>query len=153
MVAGIVPLWIAQRGYRLPLPLGAMRWSGLVPLVAGVTVLVITIRDFFTIGRGTLAPWDAPRALVEERLYSRVRNPMYLGVLATIAGAALLWSSGGLLIYLALIAVAFHLRVVLYEEPALTKQFGAGFTAYAARVPRWIPRRGEDPSRSSRSEP
>lgn len=137
----MIPAWIARSSYRHPVALGPLCWAGLLPLAAGITVLLFTIRDFFAIGRGTLAPWDAPQELVQRRLYGRVRNPMYLGVLATVAGETLLWSSAGLLLYLLLLALAFHLRVVLYEEPALTRQFGAGFTAYAARVPRWIPAR------------
>jgi protein-S-isoprenylcysteine O-methyltransferase Ste14 len=140
MVAGAVPAWIAMSRYRYPIPLGSAQWAGALPLAIGLTTLNFTIRDFFRLGRGTLAPWDAPEALVHQRLYARVRNPMYLGVLATIAGQAILRASGGLLIYLVLIALAFHLRVVLYEEPALTRKFGAAYSAYLQRVPRWLPR-------------
>jgi protein-S-isoprenylcysteine O-methyltransferase Ste14 len=139
MVAGVVPLWIAMSRYSFPIPLGPARWNGVLPLAIGVAVLYFTIRDFFQFGRGTLAPWDAPQALVHQRLYAWVRNPMYLGVLATIAGQAILRASGGLLIYLALIALAFHFRVVLYEGPVLARQFGAVYTAYRQSVPRWLP--------------
>jgi protein-S-isoprenylcysteine O-methyltransferase Ste14 len=38
-------------------------------------------------------------------------------------------------------ALVFHLRVVTFEEPALTRQFGEQFAAYLRQVPRWIPRR------------
>ena len=34
---------------------------------------------------------------------------------------------------------AFHLRVVLYEEPRLKKQFGDEWASYGATVPRWMP--------------
>jgi protein-S-isoprenylcysteine O-methyltransferase Ste14 len=142
MVAGVIPLWIAGGRYRYLYSSEFARWIGLLPLTAGVAVLLVTIWDFFAIGRGTLAPWDAPKALVHQRLYSRVRNPMYLGVLATIVGQALLWSSGGILIYLGLVALAFHVRVVAFEEPVLARQFGAAYAAYRRSVPRWIPRWG-----------
>ncbi len=152
----MIPAWIARSSYRYPVALGPLCWAGLLPLAAGITVLLLTIRDFLVVGRGTLAPWDAPQELVQQRLYGRVRNPMYLGVLATVAGETLFWSSAGLLAYLVALALAFHLRVVFYEEPALTRQFGAGFTAYAARVPRWIPARttaatGQPPSSDASS--
>jgi protein-S-isoprenylcysteine O-methyltransferase Ste14 len=140
MVAGVFPVWIARGAYQLPLELGAARWLGLIPLAAGVVILLLTIWDFFAIGRGTLAPWDAPEALVHDRLYRWVRNPMYLGVLATILGQALLRSAGGVLIYLALIAVAFHIRVIAFEEPALGRQLGVQYTRYLQQVPRWLPR-------------
>ena len=31
-------------------------------------------------------------------------------------------------------------HVVLYEEPALARRFGAEYEAFRARVPRWLPR-------------
>ncbi len=146
MVAGVFPALIARGTWGLPLPLGPTRWLGVIPLTAGLVILALTIVDFATLGRGTLAPWDAPRHLVHQRLYAWARNPMYLGVLACILGQALWQASGGVAIYLALIATAFHIRVVVFEEPALRQQFGPAFDAYIAAVPRWVPRR---PSRGA----
>jgi len=39
--------------------------------------------------------------------------------------------------YALLVLVLFHLFVVLYEEPALTPQFGESYRAYRRAVPRW----------------
>ncbi len=36
------------------------------------------------------------------------------------------------------VALAFHLFVVLYEEPTLRATFGADYVAYCREVPRWI---------------
>jgi protein-S-isoprenylcysteine O-methyltransferase Ste14 len=41
-------------------------------------------------------------------------------------------------------AVAWHLFVVLYEEPTMTRLFGGASLSYRRAVPRWIPRVGED---------
>jgi protein-S-isoprenylcysteine O-methyltransferase Ste14 len=38
------------------------------------------------------------------------------------------------------VAIAFHLRVLIHEEPKLAELFGDEFAAYRRRVPRWIPR-------------
>jgi len=38
------------------------------------------------------------------------------------------------------VAAGFHLRVVYHEEPRLRRQFSAGWAAYSASVPRWLPR-------------
>jgi protein-S-isoprenylcysteine O-methyltransferase Ste14 len=110
------------------------------PLVAGLLVLGWTILDFATAGGGTLAPWDPPRQLVTHRLYQVVRNPMYLGVLATIGGLGLIRESTAVLWYTLAMAMVFHLRVVGWEEPALGRQFGEPYQAYLANTPRWIPR-------------
>lgn len=140
LVAGVVPWRLAAGSWYWPLPLGPAGWLGVLPLAAGVVVLFLTIRDFAREGGGTLVPWDAPPDLVRGHLYGRVRNPMYLGVLCCIMGQALLWRSGGVLIYGALVAFAFHIRVALFEEPQLARQFGAPYQAYLASVPRWLPR-------------
>ena len=71
--------------------------------------------------------------------YRVVRNPMYVGVLFVVFGQALLFGDGRLLIYDAIVAAAFHLFVILYEEPALVRRFGSPYERYRAHVPRWLP--------------
>jgi len=75
-------------------------------------------------------------------LYRYVRNPMYVGVLATILGQGLLLGSGSVLVYAAVVALGFHLFVLAYEEPTLRRTYGAEYEAYCAAVPRWWPRLG-----------
>jgi protein-S-isoprenylcysteine O-methyltransferase Ste14 len=69
-----------------------------------------------------------------------VRNPMYLAVLAVIAGQALLLGQLGLLAYGAVVALAFVAFVKGYEEPTLTARYGAEYDAYRKAVPGWWPR-------------
>lgn len=140
-VAGVLPYLIGRGGPRLPVPLGNFRWVSLLFLGSGLVLLFLTIWDFGAKGRGTLAPWDAPKELVQQNLYQWVRNPMYLGVLSCILGQAVLWESRDDLIYLGVMALVFHVRVVAFEEPALRAQFGEQFARYLQSVPRWIPRR------------
>jgi protein-S-isoprenylcysteine O-methyltransferase Ste14 len=142
-VAGLIPAWIVSndrgRGHGLSL--------GSVPLAIGVVMLLWCVRDFYVSGRGTLAPWDPPKRLVIIGLYRFTRNPMYLGILLLLGGWSFLAASSWLAAYGVFLAIAFHLRVLLYEEPVLKKQFGEEWDGYAATVPRWWPGR---PSRSSR---
>ena len=142
MVAGVIPAWLARHAPGPTLPLGALRWLGPPVGLVGLGVLLATIVAFATRGHGTLAPWDAPTALVHGGLYRHTRNPMYLGVLGLLLGQALWWASGGLLLYALGVAVAFQVRVITYEEPALARQFGEAYAAYRARVPRWLARGG-----------
>jgi protein-S-isoprenylcysteine O-methyltransferase Ste14 len=66
---------------------------------------------------------------------------MYVGGWLTLAGAALLARSSGIL-SLSLAALgAAHLFVVLWEEPTLGAKFGAPYEQYRATVSRWIPTR------------
>lgn len=111
---------------------------GLVLLLVGFLGLLWCVRDFYVSGKGTLAPWAPPTRLVVVGLYRYTRNPMYVAVTLMLLGWALSFSSPGLFVYSAAVAVAFHLRVVLGEEPWLSRTHGAQWEQYSSRVPRWF---------------
>jgi len=136
MVAFVVPLWIAWPDRAR----GAFCWQGAIVVLAGGAVLSWCVRDFYVAGKGTLAPWDPPRRLVVVGLYRHVRNPMYVGVLTLVGGWAVLFWSWRLAAYAVLLALAFHLRVLLHEEPWLAAQFPDEWQRYRAQVRRWWPR-------------
>jgi protein-S-isoprenylcysteine O-methyltransferase Ste14 len=144
-VAGMLVPWLIARAD--PFRRGA--WPpGVVLAATGLLGLLWCVRDFYVVGRGTLAPWAPPRRLVLVGLYRWVRNPMYVSVLTLVAGIAT-WRGSPLTEgYAICLAIAFHLRVVLGEEPWLARTFGADWTAYAGEVRRWAPRlrpwRGRD---------
>jgi protein-S-isoprenylcysteine O-methyltransferase Ste14 len=136
-VAFYIPLLIAS-----PSPAdGAphwIRWLGLASLALGVAIYLWCAWDFASFGRGTPAPIDAPTRLVVRGLYRYVRNPMYVGVLSAIVGWALYFASEILCLYAAAVWTAFHLFVVLYEEPNLRRRFGTDYERYCAVVNRWL---------------
>ena len=109
-----------------------------VVLLAGCAILGWCVWAFYAQGRGTLAPWDPPTGLVRNGLYHFSRNPMYVGVLLIIAGWAIGFRSWPLALYGAILGLAFHLRILFYEEPWLARTFGTEWNAYRERVPRWL---------------
>lgn len=133
-VAFAVPLWIARASAG---PSG-LQLLGLLPVAGGIALLLWCVREFYVSGRGTLAPWSPPKHLVTSGPYRVCRNPMYVAVTALLLGWALLFWSQALLVYAACVAAAFHLRVVLFEEPWAAERFGDEWQAYRARVPRWV---------------
>jgi protein-S-isoprenylcysteine O-methyltransferase Ste14 len=136
-IAGWLPWYLAgSRRPRLHSPFGVI---GAVFAVLGWLVLLWCAREFAVRGRGTPAPYDPPRQLVVDGLYRFVRNPMYVAVVTSVLGQAAMYRSRTVLWYAAIVAVGFHLRVVLVEEPRLTELFGRSFDDYRARVPRWVP--------------
>jgi protein-S-isoprenylcysteine O-methyltransferase Ste14 len=135
VVAGFLPALIARGAHA-----SRYRDASLAPFAIGTVCLIWCVRDFFVRGSGTLAPWDPPRRLVVGGLYRFVRNPMYLSVASVILGWSLYFGSWQLALYLAIVAVGFHLRVMLYEEPVLSRLFRSDWDQYKARVPRWFPR-------------
>jgi protein-S-isoprenylcysteine O-methyltransferase Ste14 len=123
------------------LPLGPVRYLGLVPVLIGVVAILRCFVDFIHRGRGTPAIYDPPRELVVAGLYRRVRNPQYVGVVLVILGEALLTEMIVLFGYAALMAIGYHLFLRHYEEPKLGRLFGESYARYREAVPRWLPRR------------
>src|SRR5262245_22535075 len=133
LVAFVVPISVAW-----PFELREFRTFGLVPLAAGIGLLLWCVRNFYVAGEGTLAPWDPPRHLVVVGPYRVSRNPMYLAVDLILIGWAIGFRSRWLLLYALVMMVAFHLRVVLHEEPFLARTHRQEWPRYMERVPGWL---------------
>ena len=78
-------------------------------------------------------------------LYKWVRNPMYLAVFAVVGAEALFLPSWHIAVYLVLLMCLIHIWVLLYEEEALRRNFGAMYEDYKREVPMWIPRKPKPP--------
>jgi len=141
IVAGYIPWSICHWNIGMPL-LGAssIRMIGVLLLAAGLPVLLDSFGRFALKGLGTPAPIFPTRHLVVSGLFRYVRNPMYVAVLALIFGQGLLFGSVRILEYGIAIWVAFHLFVLMYEEPTMRRSFEPEYEAFCANVPRWIPR-------------
>lgn len=140
-VAGLVPWWISHGRLEAPFfGITAFRIVGGLLIVVGIVGLLDSFVRFAVQGLGTPAPVFPTRHLVVTGLYRYVRNPMYVAVVSTILGQALMLGNVALLEYGALMWLVFHLFVVIYEEPTLRAGFGSEYKAFCARVPRWIPR-------------
>jgi protein-S-isoprenylcysteine O-methyltransferase Ste14 len=141
VVAGLMPWLITD--WR-PLPpgdgAGALRWTGLILIVAGLAVVLEAFTRFAWKGLGTPAPVAPTRTLVVSGFYRIVRNPMYVAVTAMIFGQAVLFASWGVALYGVVVAAALLAFVQLYEEPTLSQAYGEEYAAYCAATPRWIPR-------------
>lgn len=95
--------------------------------------------DFAAFGKGTPAPIDAPKRLVTRGFFRYTRNPMYVAVLTVLAGWITLFGAAKLVAYAVVVFVFFSVFIRLYEEPRLAREFGDEYTAYMARVGRWLP--------------
>jgi protein-S-isoprenylcysteine O-methyltransferase Ste14 len=139
VVAGLAPWWLTgwHTGTGYP---ALVRIAGGLLAAAGAVILLAAFAQFAILGRGTPAPVAPTEQLVVRGLYRYVRNPMYLAVLAVIAGQALLLGRPVLLGYAAAVAAAFVAFVHGYEQPALTRRYGAQYQAYQRAVPGWWPR-------------
>jgi protein-S-isoprenylcysteine O-methyltransferase Ste14 len=77
--------------------------------------------------------------LVTQGVYSRIRHPMYSGLILYTAGQALVlpnWVAGPLYLVSMVVLFAFRYRA---EERMMHAQFGDEYVAYMARTKRLIP--------------
>lgn len=140
-VAVLLPYWLtSSRSTGLSSNHQAFLYFGIPLIVVGAAGLLLCIWEFFSKGRGTLAPVDPPKHLVVRGTYRYVRNPMYVSVVTILIGEAIFFMSPLVLIEAGVFVVLAHLFVKFYEEPALRRQFGQPYERYSGAVRRWIPR-------------
>src|SRR5256885_4801182 len=76
---------------------GSPSWSeltGMGLVIVGFALVTWCLVTFAFVGKGTAAPFDPPRRLVVAGPYRFVRNPIYIGAVVAMLGAAMvLWSS------------------------------------------------------------
>jgi protein-S-isoprenylcysteine O-methyltransferase Ste14 len=73
--------------------------------------------------------------------YARIRHPQYAGFVLIMAGFLVQWPT---LLTLAMfpVLVYMYVRLALAEEREAERRFGSAWLRYAARTPRFVPRRG-----------
>jgi protein-S-isoprenylcysteine O-methyltransferase Ste14 len=116
-------------------PPGWLGWISLVLWVGGFLLLFVGrlgLADSFRIG----SPRESTRLKVGG-LFQFSRNPMYLGVYATIL-ASVLYTLNPLVLLAGVFVVAVHHRIVLAEEQHLQKTFGEEYADYCRCVRRYL---------------
>ena len=111
-----------------------------VSVAVGGAVTSISGIASFRRAKTTVNPMkpDSSSSLVRTGIYSRTRNPMYLGFLLVLGGWAIFLSN--VLAFLLLPAFIFYMKrfQIEPEERALTSLFGQDFVDYKSRVRRWL---------------
>ena len=111
---------------------------------------VLHVLSNVLIGGGVLVIMNAWRVLYAAQrdgrlattgLYARVRHPQYAGFVAVLLGFLVQWPT---ILTLAMfpVLVWMYARLARIEEREVRARFGAIYDAYAAQVPRVLPRRG-----------
>jgi protein-S-isoprenylcysteine O-methyltransferase Ste14 len=114
---------------------GWLRGVSLVPWIGGFALLFIGrlgLADSFRIG----SPKEDTRLKVDG-LFQFSRNPMYLGVYATIL-ASVLYTLNPVVLLVGAFVVVVHHRIVRAEEQHLQAKFGDEYRRYRSSVRRWL---------------
>ncbi|OGV91646.1 hypothetical protein A2783_00310 [Microgenomates group bacterium RIFCSPHIGHO2_01_FULL_45_11] len=108
----------------------------LIGLALFVDVYLLVLFKIF--GKGTPVPVEPAKRLIAVGLYTKTRNPMYLGHLAIYLGLFLYLGHWALFWLFLVLAGGLHLLVIKWEEPGLKKRLGKEYFDYLKKVPRWI---------------
>jgi len=127
--------WLAPGGG--PLLPEPWRWSGAVLAVAGVVLAGTASRRFAQVGTN-IVPLTKSTALVTDGPFAVTRNPMYLGMVLTLTGVALLLNVPWPWIVVPAFGAIIQLRFIRHEEALMEATFGDAYRDYKARVRRWL---------------
>lgn len=110
----------------------AIALLGAVFSVAGVAA--------FRRARTTLNPMkpEAASSLVTNGIYRFTRNPMYVGLLLVLVGWAAFLCAPWVLVGPAVFVLYMNRFQIAPEERALLSVFGEAYSAYQAKVRRWL---------------
>src|ERR1019366_3293307 len=135
-MTAFLSLWgwlaLAARRYDAALRGALAAWApppGWPFVVAGAALSLTCVVLFVLRGRGTPAPFDAPREFVAVGPYRYVRNPMYHGAYGMLIGFALIFRSPAMMAFVVVPACCAHLFVLVFDEPVLERRFGASYLA------------------------
>ncbi len=128
---------------RIRVPLGfvfaaVFLWRARPSLLSLLLSLLLVVPGLWL--RGYAAGYVRKNAeLTQTGPYAYTRNPLYLGSMMAAFGFAAASRRWELIVLLATLFLTIYLPVILSEEKFLRSHF-ADFDAYAARVPRLLPR-------------
>jgi protein-S-isoprenylcysteine O-methyltransferase Ste14 len=131
---------MAALAFALPIaPLLSWPWraAGIVPIAAGVWLNLAADRAFKARGT-TVKPFERSSALVTDGAFRLSRNPMYLGMVLILLGAALLLGCLTPFLVAAGFAAIIETRFIPAEERMLAETFGDAWTAYRKKTRRWV---------------
>ena len=145
MVAGPVAAIAGLDDVR-PLDRPTIAGIGIVLAVTGIVGASLAQADMGTSWRFGID--QAERTdLVTAGAFGVVRNPVYTAVFVISLGLALMVPNIVSLVATAVVVLAVQVQVRAVEEPYLAQTHGAAYTAYAARVGRFLPGVGTVTSR------
>jgi protein-S-isoprenylcysteine O-methyltransferase Ste14 len=118
-------------------------WPGFVVGLGGLLCIAglgFVVLGSVALGRRNLSPFPKPNddaVLIEGRIYSVVRHPLYSGFTFFAFGWGLVWSSIAALIAALVLLMFFNIKAGR-EERWLAAKFD-GYAAYQKRVKKFIP--------------
>ncbi len=127
----LAPLQVLNRtGSMFGIIIGALLFG------IGVALVLSGDRAFKRAGTN-VNPLRPSLAVATGGIFARMRNPMYVGMIAGLLGIVLAFSLEWTLVLTIVAAFVLHYGVVLREERYLERKFGDDYRSYKESVPRY----------------
>jgi len=111
--------------------------AGLAPALAGALLAAIAANEFRK-AETTVRPFEESSALVISGPFRFTRNPMYLGMVITLCGIAMVLGSLSSWLPVPAFGWLIQTRFVVREEQIMSEKFGDDYQKYRQRVRRWF---------------
>nr|WP_232897329.1 methyltransferase [Pontibaca salina] len=125
--------------YPLGLSFGG-HWADFVGgiLIGGGILLILLAVSEFRRHRTTIMPHRTPETLIQSGIFSRTRNPVYLGDVMVLAGLIIVFDAVLSLPLIPLFVWVLERRFVLPEEDRMRREFRLDWARYAHKTRRWL---------------
>ena len=118
-------------------PARIIDYVGGAEIFIGASLAAWAVATFKRLGTPVI-PIRNAKALAEAGPYTLTRNPMYLAFALVYLGITFVLNAFWPLLFLPEALVFTYLFAIRREERYLTGEFGEAYTAYCARVRRWL---------------
>ncbi|WP_137700831.1 methyltransferase family protein [Marimonas lutisalis] len=124
-------------------PMGLSFGGALADFIGGVLVgagLLLMALAFYEMRRQrtTVIPHREASALVQSGIFSRTRNPIYLGDALVLAGLIIYWDAVLSLPLVPIFVWWIERHFIIPEENRLRRKFRADFARYSQKTRRWV---------------
>jgi protein-S-isoprenylcysteine O-methyltransferase Ste14 len=135
----ILLAWLPSAYFTLGLSFGGA-WADLLGglLVGGGILMMVLAVVEFRKHATTLHPHGTPDRLIQSGIFSRTRNPIYVGDALVLAGLILRFDAVLALPLLPIFVWLIEQRFILPEEDRLRRLFRMDFARYESKVRRWV---------------
>lgn len=107
-------------------------------LIGGGIVLILMAAVEFRKHKTTIIPHEMPERIIQSGVFSKSRNPIYLGDALILAGLCLRWDAILALVLVPIFVWINEKRFIVPEEDRMRRQFRAEYARYEQKVRRWM---------------
>lgn len=138
LISGIA-IWLLKNIAPLPIPYSIRAILGTLFIVFGFGLDLAGLLEFrkFQTTMNPLKPENASK-IVQTGIYSKTRNPMYLGMVFVLIGWSIISKASFGILIIPMFIKYIETFQIKPEEEILSKQFGDEYDNYRKKTARWI---------------